>query len=101
MTAAADLLPGWAERRLKTQGAEMFVRTGGSQPPLLLPHGDPQTHACWHKIATELARHCTLSGADIESGHVLAQEKPNATLAAVLPLPEARGRWSGERGVAP
>ena len=63
--AAGDLFPGWAERRIRTQGAEIFVRTGGSGPPLLLLHGYPQTHACWHKIAAELARHCTLVIADL------------------------------------
>ena len=58
MNVSADLFPGFAERRIKTDGAEIFVRTGGSGPPLLLLHGYPQTHVCWHKIAPELARHC-------------------------------------------
>ena len=48
-----------------TQGAEIFLRTGGSGPPLLLLHGYPQTHVCWHKIAPELARHVTLVIADL------------------------------------
>lgn len=65
MTAANNLFPGWAERRIKTEGAEIAVRTGGSGPPLLLLHGYPQTHACWHKLAAELARHCTLVVADL------------------------------------
>ena len=65
MTAARDLFPGWAERRIMTEGAEIVVRTGGSGPPLLMLHGYPQTHACWHKIAAELAHHCTLVVADL------------------------------------
>ncbi len=60
MNVIADLFPGFAERRIKTEGAEIFLRTGGSGPPLLLLHGYPQAHVCWHKIAPELARHCTL-----------------------------------------
>lgn len=32
------------------------VRHGGSGPPLLLLHGNPQTHAMWHKTAPALAR---------------------------------------------
>jgi len=56
-----DLYPGFAERRIKTAAdVEIYLRTGGSGPPLLLLHGYPQTHVIWHKIAPELARHCTL-----------------------------------------
>jgi haloacetate dehalogenase len=65
MNAIADLFPGFAERRIRTDGAEIFLRTGGTGPPLLLLHGYPQTHVCWHKIAPELARHCTLVIADL------------------------------------
>ncbi len=60
MTALPDLFPGFSTRRFKTDGAEIFARTGGSGPPLLMLHGYPQTHVCWHKVATELARHFTL-----------------------------------------
>ncbi len=35
---------------------KLRVRWGGSGPPLLLLHGNPQTHAMWHKIAPDLAR---------------------------------------------
>ena len=65
MNVIADLFPGFAEHRIKTDGAEIFVRTGGAGPPLLLLHGYPQTHVCWHKIAPELARHVTLVLADL------------------------------------
>jgi haloacetate dehalogenase len=65
MNALPDLFPGFAERRIETDGAEIFLRTGGSGPPLLLLHGYPQTHVCWHKVAPEFARHCTLVIADL------------------------------------
>jgi haloacetate dehalogenase len=65
MNAMPDLFPGFAERRIKTEGAEIFLRTGGSGPPLLLLHGYPQTHVSWHKVAPELARHFTLVIADL------------------------------------
>ena len=66
MSALPDLFPGFAERRIKTDaGVEIYLRTGGSGPPLLLLHGYPQTHVAWHKIAPELARHCTLVVADL------------------------------------
>ena len=66
MSALPDLFPGLAERRLKTApGVEIYARVGGSGPPLLLLHGYPETHVCWHKVAPELARHCTLVIADL------------------------------------
>jgi haloacetate dehalogenase len=36
--------------------ADYFVSRGGSGPAVLLLHGFPETHACWHRIAPELAR---------------------------------------------
>lgn len=34
--------------------ASYFVSQGGSGPPVLLLHGFPETHACWHRIAPAL-----------------------------------------------
>ncbi len=31
------------------------VRTGGNGPPLLMLHGNPQTHAMWHAVAPQMA----------------------------------------------
>jgi haloacetate dehalogenase len=61
MSDLPDLFPGFATRRIETiGGVEIYVRMGGSGPPLLLLHGYPQTHVIWHKVAPDLARHCTL-----------------------------------------
>jgi len=61
MSDLPDLFPGFAERRIETSdGVLICLRTGGSGPPLLLLHGYPQTHVIWHKVAPDLARHCTL-----------------------------------------
>jgi haloacetate dehalogenase len=35
--------------------ATYFVAQGGDGSPLLLLHGFPETHACWHRIAPRLA----------------------------------------------
>ena len=41
------------------------LRHGGSGPPLLLLHGNPQTHVMWHKIAPALARRFTVICPDL------------------------------------
>lgn len=52
------------ERR-QANGTEINLRRGGEGPPLLLLHGFPQTHAIWHRVAPELARHYTLVMPDL------------------------------------
>ena len=66
MSDLPDLFPGFAARRIETAGGvQIYLRTGGSGPPLLLLHGYPQTHVIWHKVAPDLARHCTLIVPDL------------------------------------
>lgn len=65
MTSTPDLFPGFSTHRIALDGVELFARIGGSGPPLLLLHGYPQTHHCWHKIAPRLARHMTVVAADL------------------------------------
>ena len=50
-----DLFPGFEQRRISAAGVEINCRLGGNGPPLLLLHGYPQTHVCWHRIAPALA----------------------------------------------
>jgi haloacetate dehalogenase len=49
-------LPGFEDQRTAVGGASYYVAHGGSGPPLLLLHGFPETHACWHHVASRLAR---------------------------------------------
>jgi haloacetate dehalogenase len=44
---------------------ELRLRTGGSGPPLLLLHGNPQTHAMWHLVAPRLAERFTVICPDL------------------------------------
>ena len=60
-----ELFAGFETHRIKTSGAEIHVRTGGEGPPLLLVHGYPQTHVCWHKVAPALAKKFTLVMPDL------------------------------------
>lgn len=52
----ADLFPGFEAHWIDTEAGKIFARVGGAGPPLVLLHGFPQTHACWHRIAPRLAR---------------------------------------------
>jgi haloacetate dehalogenase len=56
---------GFDQFRIKTDGAEIFGRKGGSGPPLLLLHGHPQTHFAWHKVAPALAERFTVVMPDL------------------------------------
>jgi haloacetate dehalogenase len=46
-------------------GASIFCRHAGRGPPLLLLHGNPQTHAIWHLIAPRLAERFHVIAADL------------------------------------
>lgn len=59
------MFEGFEVSRIATFGAEIHVRHGGAGPPLLLLHGNPQTHAMWHRIAPRLARHFTVVASDL------------------------------------
>jgi haloacetate dehalogenase len=53
--ADAALLPGFQRQFVDIDGAQVLALTGGTGPALLMLHGDPQTHLCWHHIAPRLA----------------------------------------------
>lgn len=59
------LLDAFAARRVHTSGADIFLHTAGSGPPLLLLHGYPQTHAMWHRVAPLLAERFTVVCPDL------------------------------------
>jgi hypothetical protein len=127
MNVIAEPFPKFAERRILTGDAAIFVRTLGSGPPLVL-HGFPQTDvgadyragassdleldegdwAAGRKLACptfvlwgsaylgwpnpiEARPWCTtVSGLAIRAKYFLAEETPQARLAALVPLLKAR-----------
>ena len=57
--------PGFTLEHVAVSAGTLRLRRGGEGPPLLLLHGNPQTHAMWHKVAPELARHHTVYCPDL------------------------------------
>lgn len=49
------MFAGFETRRITLQGdVGIHLRIGGAGPPVLLLHGYPQTHVCWHRVAPQL-----------------------------------------------
>jgi haloacetate dehalogenase len=56
---------GFTLEHREANGQRIRLRRGGAGPPLLLLHGNPQTHAMWHLVAPALARRFTVVAPDI------------------------------------
>ncbi|HUS97862.1 MAG TPA: alpha/beta hydrolase, partial [Hyphomicrobiaceae bacterium] len=56
---------GFSSSTIAVGDLRFFVRAGGSGPPLLCLHGYPETHACWHRVAPELAKSHTVIAMDL------------------------------------
>jgi haloacetate dehalogenase len=56
---------GFELSHVNVAGGAIRLRHGGSGPPLLLLHGNPQTHAMWHAVAPELAKTYTVICPDL------------------------------------
>jgi haloacetate dehalogenase len=59
-------------------GQELRLRRGGHGPPLLLLHGNPQTHVMWHKVAPALARRFTIVAPDLRGYGFSSSPPPSA-----------------------
>jgi len=60
-----QLFAGFEARWVRTRDADIFLRHGGDGPPLLLLHGNPLTHASWHKVAGALSHRFHVVAADL------------------------------------
>jgi haloacetate dehalogenase len=56
-------------------GKRFRLRRAGEGPPLLLLHGNPQTHAMWHKVAPVLARRFSVVCPDL-TGYGFSDKPP-------------------------
>ncbi len=59
------MFEGFRTEMVEVDGVEILARTAGSGPPLLLLHGNPQTHAMWHLVAPRLAEDFTVVATDL------------------------------------
>ncbi|NBB82272.1 MAG: alpha/beta fold hydrolase [Alphaproteobacteria bacterium] len=60
-----DLLPGFTRHRVSVSAGTILALVAGDGPPVLMLHGDPQTHLCWHHQAAALAERHTVVLADL------------------------------------
>jgi haloacetate dehalogenase len=49
------LFPGFTLETVAISAGAIRLSHGGSGPPLLLLHGNPQSHLMWHGVAPQLA----------------------------------------------
>ena len=63
---------------IDTSEARIRVRHGGEGPPLLLLHGNPETHVCWHKIADQLAENYHVVATDLRGYGDSSAPEPDA-----------------------
>lgn len=63
--ADAKLLPDFKRRFVEVNGNRILTLAAGKGPPLLMLHGDPETHLCWHHIAPKLTDRFTVILTDI------------------------------------
>lgn len=61
----SGFFPGFKRERVRVNGIDLNVASGGKGDALLLLHGYPQTHVLWHKVAPRLAGHFRVIAPDL------------------------------------
>ena len=69
---------GFTQETRIANGQPVRFRRGGSGPPVLLLHGNPQTNAMWHRVAPALARRFTVVAPDIRGYGFSGKPGPSA-----------------------
>lgn len=65
MSELADLFPGFASHWIDTQAGQIFARSRGAGPALVLLHGFAETHVAWRRLAPRLAERFTVVAMDL------------------------------------
>lgn len=73
----AGFFDGFDLTTRRVSDGALRLRLGGAGPPLLLLHGNPQSHAMWHAVAPALARRFTVVCPDLRGYG--GSHKPGAT----------------------
>ena len=60
-----NMFDGFKLETQKFNNINIRYRIGGKGYPLLLLHGNPQTHVMWHKVAAKLSKHFTIVASDL------------------------------------
>ena len=68
---------GFTLTEITVPAGRIRLRHGGSGPPLLLLHGNPQSHCMWHRVAPSLAERFTVICPDLRGYG--CSHKPPAT----------------------
>ena len=63
--ADEKLLPGFRRQFVEIEGNRILTLTSGKGPALLMLHGDPQTHLCWHQLVPKLTDRFTVILTDL------------------------------------
>ncbi len=59
------MFEGFQNKQITTRTATINLVRGGTGEPVLLLHGYPQTHVCWHRVAPVLAERFTVVCSDL------------------------------------
>jgi len=76
------LFEGFTVETRAANGQLLRVRHGGEGPPLLLLHGNPQTHVMWHAVAPTLAQRFRVICPDLPGYGLSSKPPPSADHAA-------------------
>jgi haloacetate dehalogenase len=59
-------LAGFSTTTIETGRSRYAVASAGTGSPVLLLHGFPQDHTCWHRVAPALSRDHTVVACDLK-----------------------------------
>lgn len=90
--ADAKLLPDFERRFVEIDGKPILALVAGAGPGLLMLHGDPQTHLCWHGIAPRLLERFTVVLTDLRGRGESHKPEPGQT-----PNPFAKRTMAAEQ----
>jgi haloacetate dehalogenase len=71
------MFEGFTLTTIDANNVSIRARIGGDGPPLLLLHGNPQTHVMWHAVAPALAAHFTVVATDL-TGYGMSSKPPSS-----------------------